>query len=666
MNEDKKLNALNVAGLYVGAIIGAGFASGREIWQFFGLFGSKGVYGVVIFALLFFAIGHFIRYIALKLDTDDMGRIIVPGGNRKLEKLIGYFMAVILANVLVIMTAAGSSLLNQQFGLPYWSGGIIITIMVVATVLGDFERLSGIFKWIMPVLCASIVITCGIVLISYPQAQDVDAIYIEPSPTAPNWVTSAFSYTAYNVLALISIVAAASRNAKSRGASSAGVSAGGIFLGMLAMMILFTVQRDMLFSQDTDMPVLGYADRVSGVLGLAYTFIMFFTVYSAAAGNFYGFSTRIKDGPAKKKIVVGAAVLAYLIGLIGFKNIVKYVSPIMGYIGIAIILLLSCNFLSVWNKERRMKEKVRWRAAYGDNALPEPLTDVTGGPGGTAILIKGEKNVLHDCGMACFHNELIANMERDLGGRELHYIILSHSHYDHIGALPYILKRWPDAKVCAGRKTSQVFGRSGALEMIESMGKSAAELYGKDPSEVTAEGMRVDVILESGDVLDLSAAGKILCFETRGHTDCSMSFLLQPYGIMFASESTGVLENHGRIHTSVLKSYGESLESARFLKLLPCKHIIVPHYGALSEELKDKYFDMYIEAAEKELALFQRWIGEGLSAEEIFNKHKELYWNEERAEHQPFRAYKMNTEITIKMLFREAEEKKNTDDRTNS
>ena len=194
MKENKKLNALNVAGLYVGAIIGAGFASGREIWQFFGLFGEKGIYGVVIFALLFFAIGHFIRYIALKLDTDDMGAIIVPGGNKKLEKIVGCFMAIILANVLVIMTAAGSSLLNQQIGLPYWSGGIIITVMVVATVLGDFERLSRIFKWIMPVLCAAIVLTCGIVILVYPDSKDMQNVYIEPSPTAPNWISSAFSY----------------------------------------------------------------------------------------------------------------------------------------------------------------------------------------------------------------------------------------------------------------------------------------------------------------------------------------------------------------------------------------------------------------------------------------------------------------------------------------
>ena len=631
MKENKKLNALNVAGLYVGAIIGAGFASGREIWQFFGLFGEKGIYGVVIFALLFFAIGHFIRYIALKLDTDDMGAIIVPGGNKKLEKIVGCFMAIILANVLVIMTAAGSSLLNQQIGLPYWSGGIIITVMVVATVLGDFERLSRIFKWIMPVLCAAIVITCGIVILVYPDSKDMQNVYIEPSPTAPNWISSAFSYTAYNVLALISIVAAASLNSKSKAASGTGVSAGGIFLGALAMMVLFTVQRDMIFSRDTDMPVLGYANRVSDVLGWAYTFIMFFTVYSAAAGNFYGFSTRIKEGHGKKRIVIGAAAVAYLVGLIGFKNIVKYVSPIMGYIGIVIILMLSCNFISVWNRERKMKNM--------------------------SVLIRGNKTVLHDCGMACFHHQLIENIEKELKGRDLDYIILSHSHYDHMGALPYLLKRWPKVKVCAGEKTQSVFERKGAIAMIEEMGKNAAEFYGKDAKDVTAKGLRVDVVLKDGDILDLGYE-KILCFETKGHTDCSMSFFLKPYGIIFASESTGVLEKEGIIHTSVLKSYDESLESARLLKLLPCSHIIIPHYGALDENLKDKYFDMYIEAAEKERKLLQLWISRGLSSEEVFNKHKEIYWSEKRALEQPFRAYKMNTEITIRMLMKEMKEEK--------
>ena len=43
--KDNKLNALNISVMYIGAIMGAGFASGRETWQFFGVFGKGGIAG---------------------------------------------------------------------------------------------------------------------------------------------------------------------------------------------------------------------------------------------------------------------------------------------------------------------------------------------------------------------------------------------------------------------------------------------------------------------------------------------------------------------------------------------------------------------------------------------------------------------------------------------
>lgn len=284
------------------------------------------------------------------------------------------------------------------------------------------------------------------------------------------------------------------------------------------------------------------------------------------------------------------------------------------------------------------------------NKFSDIIKDVTGGPGGMSLLVMGsEKTLLHDLGMACFHEKLIDNIEKELQGKAPDYVVLSHSHYDHIGALPYIIEKWHDIQVCAGRKTAQVFKRQGALDMILSMGKNAAMFYGMDEDDIKTDGVRVDRILENGDVIDLGEE-KLLCFETRGHTDCSMSFLLQPQGILFASESTGVMETADRIHTSVLKSFDESIESAEFLKFLPWKEIIVPHYGFLEDEVKDRFLDMYIEAAMEEQKLLKKWIDEGLTPEEMFKEHKRRYWNEKRAENQPFLAYKVNTEITINMM----------------
>ena len=37
----KRLSWINVASIYIGVIMGAGFASGRECWQFFGVLEEK-------------------------------------------------------------------------------------------------------------------------------------------------------------------------------------------------------------------------------------------------------------------------------------------------------------------------------------------------------------------------------------------------------------------------------------------------------------------------------------------------------------------------------------------------------------------------------------------------------------------------------------------------
>ena len=50
MQQKTNLNLLNVALMFVGAIMGAGFASGREIWQFFGVFGKQGRVGILLIA----------------------------------------------------------------------------------------------------------------------------------------------------------------------------------------------------------------------------------------------------------------------------------------------------------------------------------------------------------------------------------------------------------------------------------------------------------------------------------------------------------------------------------------------------------------------------------------------------------------------------------------
>ena len=291
------------------------------------------------------------------------------------------------------------------------------------------------------------------------------------------------------------------------------------------------------------------------------------------------------------------------------------------------------------------------------NAYPPPVYRVTGGMGGEALLILGsEKTALYDGGMACFADRLIENMETIMESEErtLDYVLLSHTHYDHIGGLPYVLERWPEARVYAAAKAKQVFSSDGARATIRRLGVNAAKFYGISHMKITTEGLRVDEILEDGDRLCLGREW-VEVYQTPGHTDCALAFFLLPQKILFTSESTGVLVGPGVIDTSALKDFDQTIEVAERFKKLSADYLISPHYGLVPPNLNQTYFDMYIEAAQTEKAFIEKLVKEGKSQEEILNEHEKVYWKPERGNAQPYAAYRLNTENIVKQVMNKYE-----------
>ena len=650
-----KLGFFSVALLYVGTVMGAGFASGREIWQFFGVFGKMGTVGVVFAAVLFVLLGMMTAYIARTLGTSDMGKVVVPGGNRKVISAVGYFMALLLYTAIVSMSAAGGALLNQLFGLPQAAGGILICFLVLITVLGEFERVSKVFRYIMPVLFVTVVAVSLLVMTVPLKPSDLYA-EIEVSPMAPDWFLATLLYISLNMLGMIAVVAKSALNARSRKTALTGAGLGGIFLGTLAFGLLTAVQTDMHYTQALDMPMLGFAGRISPVLTVVYGLVLFLAIYSAATSNFYSFTTKIPEGGKKKYIVIAAAFCGFLLGMMGFKNVISILFPIIGFMGFAVIGMLIVNFFCVWKSERsRNGFRGHERRDY-----PEPLAEVTGGYGGDVILILGpEKTAVYDAGMCCFAENMILNIEKKLEGtgRTLDYILLSHTHYDHMGGLPYLLRRWPDAKVCASEKAKKVFESEGARKTILEMGKNAAKQYGVDDNIIIADGLRVDIILQEGDRIGLgTGADGSICFvealETKGHTDCCLSYVIEPENILLCSESCGVLTGPDQIEVSAVKSFDESIETARRLEERHFRYIYSQHYGMVPDAFREKYFKMYVEAAEKEKNFIEERIRAGKSDEEILLEHEAEYWHESRGEEQPFEAYQLNARYEILQLRR--------------
>jgi glyoxylase-like metal-dependent hydrolase (beta-lactamase superfamily II) len=300
---------------------------------------------------------------------------------------------------------------------------------------------------------------------------------------------------------------------------------------------------------------------------------------------------------------------------------------------------------------------------YDRREYPEGIYNVTEGQRGAdaTLIIGSSATALYDCGMAYAYKETLRSLKERLGGRPLDYILVSHTHYDHIGALPYILDEYPDAKAVGSEYGRYVFTRPGARELIKKLGIAAEMQYGTGhPEIIKSEGVRIDIVCHDGDEIDLGDR-KIVCLETPGHTNCCMSFAVEPDGILFASESTGVCTGPGECNTAILKDYDEAMDSMRKCRDYGAKRIISAHYGITPEWYSKEYFDVFRKAAEEEKEYVTGLWEEGLSEEEMLERASRDAFSEERAGNQPYEAFLENTKAILKVYRKYAKVGKERD-----
>lgn len=300
---------------------------------------------------------------------------------------------------------------------------------------------------------------------------------------------------------------------------------------------------------------------------------------------------------------------------------------------------------------------------------PSGMYRVSGGPGGEVVLLVGrDKTGIVDCGMPFDGPRLVANIRSILGGRNLDYVFASHTHYDHIGGLAAVRKAFPNLLVYGSNYAKYVFTRPGAIKTMKKMTYAAIEAYKRRRGEADLESDReaeaisydglviddqgIDISLDHGDWVDMGDY-RLVAYDTPGHTNCSMSYFIPEKKTPFSSESTGVPSPAGRIHTSILKSFDESMASLELCRRLEPESVIFPHYGLMKGAMVDLAWDAYEHNASLEKASLQAWIKEGLSDEDLLDRVTERFWTGDSAARQPKAAFQLNAKYSIQMYRRD-------------
>ncbi|KMN23789.1 YkvI family membrane protein [Pseudomonas helleri] len=345
--------SLKIAGAFVGVIVGAGFASGRELMLMFVSFGVWGLVGAVISAAFFTFLGMALAGMGSRLQATSHKDVVYNLCGRFLGTFVDLMITFFMFAVTVVMLAGGGALLEQQFDIPAILGSIIVTVIVVAVVCLDVHKVIGVISAATPFLILTAV---GVALygvatrdLSFPELNQLAS---EQEAGANHWLLGALLYVSYNIVAGVPILAIMGGAAKTEKQAMMGGIIGGALLGLLMLVMSLGLLSRLDSVADLPMPMLSIATEASPVLGLLMAVIIFCMILNTAVGTLYSFCARVLPvGTHKFRLgSVAAGTIAFVGSLVGFISLVGQVYPLFGYLG----FLLIGAVLIGWFRARRL------------------------------------------------------------------------------------------------------------------------------------------------------------------------------------------------------------------------------------------------------------------------------------------------------------------------
>ena len=340
VDDKDSISTFRIAATYIGTVVGAGFASGQEVLQFFGYYGLAGFAGLALATGVFMLYGYIILKLGMEYSAKSHLEVIRYAGGKWLGFLIDIVITFFLFGALTAMVAGSGAIFKEQFGIPtIWGNIIMVVVSLLTTLLGISGVISAI-SFVVPLLLIGVfAVTFMTIVDNLPFGLGALQQTVPGNPPVGNWILSGFNYASYNLVIAVAVLAPLGAKIKEKGKLKTGSMLGGLGLGVGATAILFALALNLPQAANYGIPMVYVAGRFAFWVQLVYSGILIAEIYTTAVGNLYGFVARITDpdGPRYKLYVTITSIAALIASQFGFTNLVRVLYPAVGYAGFLLL-----------------------------------------------------------------------------------------------------------------------------------------------------------------------------------------------------------------------------------------------------------------------------------------------------------------------------------------
>lgn len=321
----------------IGTFVGAGFASGKEVFNFFTIYSLNGLISILIFSIFLFFIIYKSLNIKTNLKIKSYDEFIFY-----LEKKYKFFnhnfflliINIFLASSFYIMINALSSLFNYQFNVAK----IITIAWCIFICYFIFSKRNVKFIYIinsilMPILILFIIFLCAFNI----NLNNINFTEINNNSNIFKSIFMGLLYFSYNTLLLIPIIFDLNILEKNNNFKISFIFSFIIFIITLLINILLLSFYKNIYN--LELPILYISNSSIKLFSYFYFFIILSAIFTTMISSGYSFTSNFKNNNFKIKLIV-FLLFSFIFCLFSFSDLINFFYPLFGLIGFIQIFLI--------------------------------------------------------------------------------------------------------------------------------------------------------------------------------------------------------------------------------------------------------------------------------------------------------------------------------------
>ena len=335
-------NILKVVFVIIGALIGAGFASGQEIYLFFFSYGIYGIYGIIISSLIIGITIYKTLYIIHKKDITTYKEFLkeIFSCNNKLIEFINMVIQAFILITFFIMISGFGAYFEQEYKINSIIGSSLLAILCYFILNKNIKGVIKVNEILTPILI-TFIITIGIINVRTITFYNIREIFIKQNNL--EFILKAIIYSSYNSILLIPVLITLKNYLKEKNQIIKISVISCIIIMTLSVVVFIMLTKVDINIEMLEMPVVYVISNFSEKLKYIYGTVILGAIFTTAISLGISFLENKVKGKNKntkkyKLIVISMCILSILTSKIGFSNLIKSLYSIFGYVGIIQII----------------------------------------------------------------------------------------------------------------------------------------------------------------------------------------------------------------------------------------------------------------------------------------------------------------------------------------